>query len=84
MEIKNLEKYVKFCRKHGVEHLKTVDFELKLTADPPKSTYKLRKERDATTSGLPSVPFAPPVQYSEDDLFWSAGGISADNGVENA
>lgn len=76
MEPKNLEKYVKLCRKYGIEHLKVGEIELKLSQDPPKSPYKTRKDAQ------PAIQTDPVTD--EDLLFWSSGGVPPINEVNNA
>lgn len=67
MELKNLEKFIKLCRKLGVSELKTTDFEMKLGDLPVK-------EKKIAPENVQIGPLTAP--YSDRDiLFWSAGGV---------
>jgi len=74
MDIKLLEKYVKLCRKYGIETFKIADIEIKLG----EIATKQRVEVSAEIAPAPLMP-----QYSDMDmLLWSSGGIP--NEVNNA
>lgn len=65
MDVKELAKLIKLCRKEGVVHYKTADFEFKLGPNVKKTTQSNDKiEQD-------------PQPTEEDVLFWSSGGINA-------
>ncbi len=74
MSIKELEKYMKLCRKHGVLELRLEGVELKLDAHAPITPRKLGKaEKQA-----PATDTASEGSYSEEDaLFWSSTPIAS-------
>lgn len=75
MDIKNLERYLKICRKYGVEELKIGENQFKLSKDPPESRYKQKQNESNLIETKP--------QYSDIQmLMWSAGGVSGEE-VEN-
>lgn len=50
-DLQELEKIVKFCRKHGVLSLKTTEFDISLgPIERPESYYKRRKNNQETSS----------------------------------
>jgi hypothetical protein len=71
LEIKELGKYVTFCRKNGIKRFKMGDIEFEI-GEKPMSSYKRRKiEKEG---GI--APELTKSQYSEEEmLFWSATGI---------
>jgi len=64
---KELKKLADACRKAGIKHYKTPDFEFTLTDDAPVSAYK-----KAVASPRPSdEPFKTDSLSEEAMLFWS-------------
>lgn len=71
MDIKNFEKYLRLCRKYGVDEFKIGEIEVKLSKDPPKSRYIENK------IARHDQPQLPPMS-DMDVLLWSSGGIPPD------
>ena len=74
-DAKTLKKLVDTCRKVGIKHFKSAEFEFTLTDEPPVSKYKKKK---AETSSEPFVneEFKGEALTEEQLLFWSAAAIN--------
>lgn len=71
MDIKNLERYLKICRKYGIEEFKLGEISFKLSKDPPESRYKQKQTPIETLNTIPS--------YDDiQTLLWSTGGMPDD------
>lgn len=74
MDIKALKRIAAACRKAGISHFKSADYEFTLTEEVPKTAYKLSKEAVKTVQKLSSQGEVETDGLSEQDLlFWSVG-----------
>lgn len=70
MDPKQITKLAAACRKAGIKHFKTADFEFTLTDEAPVSAYKAAK-----TQAAPSI--KPDAAFTSDELdqealmYWS-------------
>lgn len=76
--VKDLKQLAKACRKAGIKHFKSGEFEFTLTDDLPAPIYKSKKiVPDDHASLITDSP-------SEDDLlFWSVGNPNSAEGVQS-
>ena len=74
MTVKEIQKLVKWCKKQGINHLKTVDFEFSLQEKPVKSV-KPKKNSDKI-EGLVNDPSAAMPSDSE-MLYYSTDSFDA-------
>lgn len=70
VDLKELQKLVKYLRKEGITEFKSGDLEFKLGAAPTK-----KSEKKLDVSEAVNINTSGPTQ--EDLLFWSAGGAAA-------
>lgn len=69
MNLKELKKIAAACRKAGISHFKSADYEFTLTDEAPKSAYKQSKASAADSSEK----FESDSLSKEELLFWSVG-----------
>lgn len=80
MELKELNKLAKACRRLGIKHLKTDEFELELSSDILPAQVKKRKTLAPVNESLFNEPDATSQHHTAlkelsdtDLLFWSTG-----------
>ena len=71
-DLKELKKLADACRKAGIKHFKSNDFEFTLTDDIPVSNYKKRKVAAEVSAPAPSI-FETDTLTEEQLLNWSSG-----------
>lgn len=72
MNIKELKKLAAACRKAGISHFKSADYEFTLTEDAPKSAYKLKTGTHEPQAGA-NDKFESDSLSESDLMFWSVG-----------
>ncbi len=70
MSPKELAKLAAACRKAGIRHYKTAEFEFTLTDEVPVSAYK--KKQSATSTTPPDDKFESDELGQEALMFWSS------------
>lgn len=84
MDLKELKKLAAACRKAGISHFKSEQYEFTLTEEQPKSAYKLTKETAKSAGKLTSNAKFESDSLSEDELmFWSTGTTNELLGTED-
>lgn len=76
---KELKKLAETCRKVGIKHFKSQDFEFTLTDEAPVSAYKLAKQEAKASIQTDDV--KSDTLSEEELLFWSTG-VSIDTQPE--
>lgn len=73
--IKALKKLADTCRKAGIKHFKSAEFEFTLTEEAPLSAYKLTKQSKATSNNVTTdnKAFESDTLSDNELLFWSTG-----------
>ena len=74
MDLKQLKKLASACRKAGIKHFKSADYEFTLTDDMP--SYKPTKGSEA--SSMTNGPVETDMLTDADLLFWSSGAPGTD------
>lgn len=72
MNLKELKRLAAACRKAGISHFKSADYEFTLTEEQPKSTYR-RNKAELSTKPSQASDSRFESDTLEDDalLFWS-------------
>lgn len=74
MNLKELKKLADACRKAGIKHFKSADYEFTLTDDAPVSAYKQSKSTSARqNASAPDTKFESDSLTQDELLFWSTG-----------
>lgn len=73
VDLKELEKIVKFCRKNGVLTLKNSEIEVTLTASEPMESYYKRRKKAQPQDDNQSDTIETDEYTDEQILMWSAG-----------
>lgn len=81
MDLKELKKLAAACRKAGISHFKSADYEFTLTEETPVSTYKQKQVSKVTTA--PDAKFESDSLTDSDLLFWSVGSSAEILGTED-
>lgn len=71
MNLKELKRLAAACRKAGISHFKSADYEFTLTEEQPKSAY--RQAKAATQPSGDSGKFESDSLTNDELLFWSTG-----------
>lgn len=72
MNFKELKKLAAACRKAGISHFKSAEYEFTLTDEVPVSTYKT-KQASKPAAGAPDAKFESDSLSEDELLFWSTG-----------
>lgn len=81
-DAKTLKKLVDTCRKVGIKHFKSAEFEFTLTDEPPVSKYKKKQAEQEVSTSFADDEFKGEALNEEQLLFWSAANLN-DETVES-
>lgn len=70
--VKDLKKLADACRKVGIKHFKSPDFEFTLTDELPEAPRRLKTARAESSSAV-DRPLTDSSPSEEELLFWSVG-----------
>lgn len=73
MDLKELKRLAAACRKAGILHFKSEQYEFTLTEEAPKSPYKVTKESKKAPNTVSNQSFESDSLTNEELLFWSVG-----------
>lgn len=78
--LKDLKKLANFCRKAGIQHFKTSEFEFTLNEDVPETVRFQKASKIGPVKGDVSTPdFKSDLSLTEEQLWmWSSSGIHAE------
>ncbi len=85
MDIKELKRIAAACRKAGISHFKSADYEFTLTEEVPLTPYKRAQEAVKSVSKASSQGDVESDSLTSDEiLFWSTGDLTKEiMGSEN-